>query len=275
MARRKSTRKTTTRRKTGSRRRSRTRQPRRHFWRGALIALLLGLLGLGGYTAYLDYEIRSQFEGKRWSLPARVFARPLELYPGRDLDRAQLVRELEMLHYRRGDAIRSGEYREQGGRLYLSTRGFPFSDGVEAPKRLVVEMRGGQVAALTNLETGGLVTLARLEPVLIANIYPRHGEDRVLVRLDEVPELLVNALIAVEDRKFFEHHGLDFSAIVRAALANLRAGRTVQGGSTITQQLVKNYFLTKERTLRRKFNEAIMACCWSGATTSRRSWRPT
>jgi penicillin-binding protein 1B len=258
MARRKSTRKTTTRRKTESRRRSRTRQPRR-FWRGALIALLLGLLGLGGYTVYLDYEIRSQFEGKRWSLPARVFARPLELYPGRDLARDQLVRELEMLHYRRGDAIRGGEYREQGGRLYLSTRGFPFSDGVEAPKRLVVEMRGGQVAALTNLETGGPVTLARLEPVLIANIYPRHGEDRVLVRLDEVPELLVNALIAVEDRKFFEHHGLDFSAIARAALANLRAGRTVQGGSTITQQLVKNYFLTQERTLRRKFNEAIMA----------------
>jgi len=258
MARRISTSKSAPRRKTRSRRRTSARRPLR-LWRGLFIALLIGLLGLGGYTAYLDYQIRSQFEGKRWSLPARVFARPLEFYPGRELDRAQLTRELELLHYRRGDAIRSGEFREQGGRLLISTRGFPFADGAEPPRRLSVEIRDGRVAAITELETGRPAALARLEPALIANIYPRHGEDRVLVRLDEVPRVLVDALIAVEDRKFYEHHGLDFSAIARAAWANLRAGRTVQGGSTLTQQLVKNYFLTQDRTLWRKVNEAIMA----------------
>ncbi|MFW5453250.1 penicillin-binding protein 1B [Thioalkalivibrio sulfidiphilus] len=258
MARRKPSKTSSARRPARSRRSSSSRRPLR-LWRGLLLVMLVGLLGLGGYTAYLDYEIRSQFEGKRWSLPARVFARPLELYPGRELDRAQLTRELELLHYRRGDAIRSGEFREQGGRLILSTRGFPFADGAEPPRRLSVELRDGQVAAVTELETGRPAALVRLEPALIANIYPRHGEDRVLVRLDEVPPLLVSALIAVEDRKFYEHHGLDFSAIARAAWANLRAGRTVQGGSTLTQQLVKNYFLTQDRTLRRKFNEAIMA----------------
>ncbi|OOG25916.1 penicillin-binding protein 1B [Thioalkalivibrio denitrificans] len=258
MARRKPARKTPVRRKSAARRRRKVRQPRR-IWRGALLGLLLGILGLGGYTVYLDYEIRSQFEGKRWAVPARVFARPLELYPGRALEPAQLTRELELIHYRRGDAIRGGEFREQGGRFLISTRGFPFADGAEPPRRLSVELRDGRVRAITELETGQSASLARLEPALIANIYPRHGEDRVLVRLDEVPELLVEALIAVEDRKFYEHRGLDFSAIARAALANLRAGRTVQGGSTITQQLVKNYFLTHDRTLRRKVNEAIMA----------------
>lgn len=258
MARRKSVKKSSARRKGKSRRRTTARRPRR-LWRALFGVVLVGLLGAGVYTAYLDYEIRSQFEGKRWSVPARVFARPLELYPGRSLEKARFLRELQLLHYRRGDAIRGGEFREQGGRIHVSTRGFPFADGVEPPRRLVVEIRDGEVAALTDLETGQPATLARLEPVLIANIYPRHGEDRVLVRLDDVPSLLVDAVIAVEDRRFHEHHGLDFYAIGRAALANLRAGRTVQGGSTITQQLVKNFFLTQDRTLRRKVNEAVMA----------------
>jgi penicillin-binding protein 1B len=259
MARRKTTRKTASRsggRK--SRRRSPARRPGR-LWRGLLGAVLIAVVTLAGYTAYLDFQIRSQFEGKRWSLPARVFARPLELYPGRDLDAEQFTRELELLHYRPGDAIRSGEFREQGGRFLISTRGFPFADGEEPARRLRVDVHNGRVAGITDLETGQSSALARLEPVLIANIYPRHGEDRVLVRLEEVPTLLVDALIAVEDRRFHEHNGLDYSAIARAALANVRAGRTVQGGSTITQQLVKNYFLTQDRTLRRKFNEAIMA----------------
>jgi penicillin-binding protein 1B len=259
MARRKPTKKTATRRRKGTgRRRASFRQPKR-LWLLLLGVLLVGLLGMGSYAVYLDYEIRSQFEGKRWSIPARVFARPMELYPGRSLDDAQLIRELELLHYRRGETIRPGEFRQQDGRILISTRGFPFSDGAEPPRRLAVDIRGGQIRGLSDLESGAAVTLARLEPALIANVYPRHGEDRVLVRLDEVPSLLVEALLAVEDRQFFEHRGIDFSAIARAALANVRAGRTVQGGSTITQQLVKNYFLTQDRTLRRKINEAIMA----------------
>lgn len=99
----------------------------------------------------------------------------------------------------------------------------------------------------------------RFDPVFIGGIYPAHHEDRLLVKLDEVPELLPKILVAVEDRKFYDHYGIDPLAIGRAFLANLRAGRSVQGGSTITQQLVKNYFLTNERSLWRKFNEVIMS----------------
>ncbi len=99
----------------------------------------------------------------------------------------------------------------------------------------------------------------RLEPALVGSIYPAHSEDRVLVRRAEIPDHLVQGLLAVEDRRFFEHAGVDIRGIARALLANLRAGETVQGGSTLTQQLVKNFILTPERSLSRKFNEAMMA----------------
>jgi penicillin-binding protein 1B len=108
-------------------------------------------------------------------------------------------------------------------------------------------------------DSGRHVDLARLEPAEIASIYPLQKEDRTLVRIEEVPPLLVTGLQAVEDRNFKHHPGLDLRGISRAVLANLKAGRAVQGGSTLTQQLVKNYFLSDERSLVRKFNEAIMA----------------
>ncbi|MGM0677740.1 MAG: transglycosylase domain-containing protein, partial [Pseudomonadota bacterium] len=219
---------------------------------------LVALVGLGGYALHLDQQIRSQFEGKRWSLPARVFARPLEIYAGLDLDRETLEQELQWLHYHPGrEGV--GRYARERGHLILNTRGFPFADGYEPPRRVRVSFNDGHVTGLEDLESGDSLPLLRMEPALIANIYPSHGEDRLLVQLDDVPEELIRTLLTVEDRKFYEHRGLDPAGIARAALANLRAGRTVQGGSTLTQQLVKNYFLTQDRSWRRKFNEAIMA----------------
>ena len=101
--------------------------------------------------------------------------------------------------------------------------------------------------------------LARLEPMEIGAIYPNHKEDRILLQLQDVPPLLVAALVAVEDHRFYDHAGVSVKAVARAALANIRSGSVVQGGSTLTQQLVKNYYLTRERSLSRKFTEAIMA----------------
>ncbi|EHQ53140.1 penicillin-binding protein 1B [Ectothiorhodospira sp. PHS-1] len=244
--------------RTASRKGGKSRPPRRfRLWPLLLVILVVGGVLLGHHAVQLDRQIQAQFEGKRWALPARVFARPLELYVGLPLDADALVRELSLLHYREGD--REGEYRRQGNSLVIRTRGFPFADGHEPPRRVRVSFGGGQVSALEDLDAGGPVSLLRLEPALIANIYPSHGEDRVLVRLEDVPPALIQALLVVEDRKFYRHFGVDPMGIARAALANLRAGRTVQGGSTLTQQLVKNYFLTQDRTLARKFDEAIMA----------------
>ncbi|MDX1657053.1 MAG: transglycosylase domain-containing protein, partial [Candidatus Competibacteraceae bacterium] len=255
-----------------SRSRSRRRQapaakPRRGLFRTLLslrgLSLLAGLLpggvGFGTYVLHLNDQITSQFEGKRWALPARVYARPLELYAGLGLSPAQFERELAMLHYRAVNALEGpGTYVRGEGEVRLHTRGFTFWDGAERSRPVQVEFQGGRVSALEAPGEGGL-GLLRLEAAEIAGIYPSHHEDRILVRYEEIPPVLVDALIAVEDRKFHEHFGIDPKGIFRAFMANLQAGRTVQGGSTLTQQLVKNYFLTNERTYRRKFNEMIMA----------------
>lgn len=228
---------------------------RRFLWYGAGALALLLL----GYGLYLDFTVREQFQGRRWELPARVYARPLELYPGRALSPADLVHELELLRYQRSrQATEAGSYARNGERIELTTRAFRYWDGSESAQRVRVSFDAGQVRALTDGQ-GRSLALVRLDPVLIGSIYPAHNEDRVLVKLEEVPTLLTRALIAVEDRSFHEHHGLAPAAIARALWANLRAGHTVQGGSTLTQQLVKNFYLSNERTLLRKANEAAMA----------------
>jgi penicillin-binding protein 1B len=106
---------------------------------------------------------------------------------------------------------------------------------------------------------GTELPLFRLDPLLIGSVFPVHGEDRIVLTPSDVPPMLVNALKTIEDRRFDEHHGVDLRSILRAIWADARAGRVVQGGSTLTQQLIKNYFLTDEQTIGRKLKEAIMA----------------
>ena len=211
------------------------------------------------YTIYLNFIVRDQFEGKRWSLPAQVYARPLELYAGLAMRENDLERELNLLHYRYIlQPSAPGTFQRNRNTYDIVTRSFTFWDAQEASRHIRVEFSGNAVASI-HAATGEDVALVRFDPVLIGGIYPARKEDRLLVQLKEVPEQLIQVLIAVEDRKFRSHHGIDPRAIARAALANLRAGGTVQGASTLTQQLVKNYFLDNKRTLWRKFNEVIMA----------------
>jgi penicillin-binding protein 1B len=225
------------------------------WWHLALGLLLLFI----GYTIYLNFVVRDQFEGKRWALPAQVYARPLELYAGLAMRENDLERELNLLHYRYVlQPSAPGTFQRNSTAYEIVTRPFTFWDAQEASQHIQVRFSGNSVASIRNA-SGGDVALVRLDPVLIGGIYPARKEDRLLVQLKDVPETLIKVLIAVEDRKFYSHHGIDPRAIGRAVLANLRAGETVQGGSTLTQQLVKNFFLDNERTLRRKFNEVIMA----------------
>ncbi|MFN2309405.1 MAG: penicillin-binding protein 1B [Gammaproteobacteria bacterium] len=246
-----------------SRRRSKrkTRATRRSRWyfRGWQ-ALLVILVLMAGYLVYLDIIVREHFEGKRWALPARVYASPLELYAGRVLDADQLIHDLDRLGYHRvREPKRAGEYARGSASVLLHTRSFTFWDGVEPAQSLRVEFAGGRVQRLSAADTGHALDLARLDPLQIASIYPTLQEDRLLVQLAQVPPLLIETLLVVEDRQFYEHFGLSPRALGRAVLANLRAGGVVQGGSTLTQQLVKNFFLSNERTFTRKFNEAGMA----------------
>lgn len=220
-----------------------------------LVATVFAAVGL----VYLDAQVREKFEGKRWSLPAKVYARPLELYPGQRLDAAALQLELKALGYSIGNqANRPGSARVSANRADIYTRGFDFPEGVERSKRVSLSFQQGQITRLRDANNRSM-TLARLEPVLIGGIYPGHNEDRELVRIQDVPSLLPNALVAVEDRAFYDHFGISLKGIARAMWVNLRAGRFVQGGSTLTQQLIKNFYLTSERTLSRKLLELPMA----------------
>ena len=225
-----------------------------------LLALTLaGLILIALYTIYLDFTVRARFEGKRFKLPAKVYARALELYPGKQLGLDEVIKELKLLHYREVDQTPqdSGTYRPDGRSLELVTRPFVFADGPQDPRWVRIEFAGGKIRKMTG-ENDESLPLVRLDPPLIGGIYPGNFEDRVLVRLSEVPQPLIQALISVEDRRFFSHHGIDPRGIVRA-LFKTASGESVQGGSTLTQQLVKNFFLTPDRTLSRKFSEMIMA----------------
>jgi penicillin-binding protein 1B len=229
-------------------------------------ALLVGgvlagvaLLALSVWVVHLDRVVTRQFEGRRWSVPARVFAQPLELYVGAPVRADDLEEELKRLQYRVGDPDAGpGLYRRRGGTFDVHARRVRFTDELRAPVRVQIRADGTGIAGLADAN-GKDLPLFRLDPPLIGNISPVHGEDRLILAPDEVPKLLTEGLKLVEDRRFDEHHGVDLRGIARAMWANLRAGRVQQGGSTLTQQLIKSYFLTEEQTLGRKLTEAVMA----------------
>lgn len=225
------------------------------------LALIILLVPSVSYVSMLDVKIREQFEGKRWALPARVYARPLELYSGMRLTPNTFDEELKALGYEKIKTTLSepGQYRRNSNKFLINTRAFKFWDATDPSRLVQVHFQSNKVSSIRELKPEQQLALLRLEPKLIGKIYPTHNEDRILVRVNEVPDLLIKALIAMEDHNFFNHYGISLRGMLRAFIANFKAGDWVQGGSTLTQQLVKNFYLTDERTLKRKFNEAMMA----------------
>ncbi|QLC73798.1 penicillin-binding protein 1B [Pseudomonas sp. LPB0260] len=239
-----------------SKRRSRGLRP----WLGWAFKLgLVGLVILAGFAVYLDAVVQEKFSGKRWTVPAKVYARPLELFVGQKLAKDDFLKELDALGYRRESAANGpGAVAVAGNSIELHTRGFQFYESSEPAQRVRVRFSGDYVAGL-NQGNGANLAVARLEPMLIGGLYPAHQEDRVLIKLEQVPPYLVETLVAVEDREFFNHFGVSPKGIARAVWINATAGQLRQGGSTLTQQLVKNFYLTNERSLTRKATEAMMA----------------
>lgn len=209
-------------------------------------------------VVYLDARITATFTDKMWELPAKVYARPMELFAGARFGLSDVSYELELLGYRKvTNPGQPGQFSSYRNRLEVYTRGFEFPGEREVSRRVLLEFSGERLQSLA--AGGSRVDLMRLDPLQIGGIYPQHGEDRVLVRLQDVPLSLRDGLKAVEDRSFDTHWGFSPSGIARAALSNFRSGQVVAGGSTITQQLVKNYYLSPERTIVRKVRELIMA----------------
>ena len=232
--------------------------------------LLIGVLATCGlalgflipYTLYLNHQVTQKFGKLQWQVPTRVYARPLVLRVGMAMDTQTLRTELAAASYRDdGAGKRPGTWHRNGGTWRIASRGYHDVDGRIAPATVQVSLSGGSVVGLRDIAKGQNLRSTRLDPARIATLYGQQQEERRLVRLDEVPELLVTGLQAVEDRDFNRHHGVDLSGILRAMWVNLRNRQVSQGGSTLTQLLARSGLLGigKEQTVTRKFNEILYA----------------
>ena len=206
-----------------------------------------------------NQELGTQFEDRSWSIPARVYARPLELYVDKPIKKEDLILELQMLNYKKTNNMNQpGTYRDQENTVSIYLKEFTYSDGLSPAQKIQVTIDKNKVTDLKGQDNES-ISIIRVEPLHIASIYPVHNEDRILLKREEIPQLLVDTLLAMEDRQFYDHMGVNPKAIMRAMVANLKAGKNVQGGSTLTQQLVKNYFLTPAQTYERKIQEMFYA----------------
>ncbi|KGQ18718.1 Penicillin-binding protein 1B [Lysobacter dokdonensis DS-58] len=236
-------------------------------WKRRLLTWGLAAVGLGlgfliPYTIYLNHQVGERFGQLRWQLPTRVYARPLVLKPGTAMDAQTLKTELEAAGYRDdGAGVRPGSYTRDGGKWLIASRGFFDVDGQVDPRRIELVLSGSRVASVRDAARRQSLKAARLDPARIATLYGQQQEERRIVRIEEVPELLVTGLQAVEDRDFNSHHGIDLTGIARAAWVNVRSGEAKQGASTLTQQLARSGLLGigKEQTFTRKFNEVLYA----------------
>ena len=225
-----------------------------------LLLVVVAAFMLFSYLGYLDFNVRKQFEGKRWAVPARVYASPVELYAGHAMTADKLEVLLKMLHYRNDSTLAAeGSYFKNGTQVTLKTRDFVFWDQRQASVAMQLSFSAAGIVAMKDMATAQDLAIVRMDPVQIGSFYPTVKEDRVLIKLEEAPDALIKGLLASEDRDFYQHFGISLKGIARAIWTNVLAGGMVQGGSTITQQLVKNFYLTNERSLSRKAKEALMA----------------
>ncbi len=233
--------------------------------RAGLIGLgFIGLLCLAlslAYGWYLSGNIEKRFSGRKWNIPSTVYSDTTLLFPGKRVVLPALEKKLQRLDYRETDAqpAKKGEYRltDRGLEIYFSDLKLPEKAREGFPAAITLER--GTIRDIRQIGARASLPLAELEPEVIMRFLGEDREVRRLVSFADIPGHLVNAVVAAEDSRFFTHFGIDPLGLLRALYANIRHGAIVQGGSTLTQQLAKNYFLTPERTVKRKINEIFIA----------------
>ncbi len=224
---------------------------------------LIGLTVFLFLIIYLDSKISGEFHQQAWDIPAKVYARSLSFSMGKPLTVLDLIQELQMLGYRQKiKALSTGEYEVYQQTFVIKIRGFSFWDGKQESRTIQLSINEGKITSLADFSTSQSINYLRLDPLLLGNIQAGNLsqiQDRQLIRLKQLPKDFIETLLVIEDRDFFEHWGVSIKGISRAMWNNLKQGKVVQGGSTLTQQLIKNHFLSSQRSLWRKGNEAIMA----------------
>ncbi len=238
-----------------------SRKLRNLIWWLMAAVLVSSAAGITIYSAYLAKRIDKRFATRRWNIPSKVYSDSTLLYRGQTINRTLLHNKLRRLGYRNVDRTPThrGEMwlSQSSVALYLHDFKAPHLDQTGFPVR--IKLQGSRIASMMNEDTGQSLPLLELEPEELMLFFGPARERRHLVSIQQVPPHLIHAVLAAEDSRFYRHHGVDFRGILRALITNLREGAIHQGGSTLTQQLAKNYFLSPERTLKRKINELLIA----------------
>ncbi len=231
------------------------------FWAGLCVTVVAGI-ALFVYSGYLSKRIENRFAGRRWNIPSTVYTDTTLIYPGLQINRISLEGKLRRLGYR-DTSIRPrhpGQMRRERRLIELFLN--DFTSPLFNQSGFAVKIRfdaADRIQSITRLDNARPVPLLELEPEELMQFYGPKRERRRLVAIDRVPPRLIHAILSAEDKGFYHHHGIDFAGIMRALITNMRRGHIRQGGSTLTQQLAKNYFLTPERTYRRKLREMLIA----------------
>ncbi len=226
-----------------------------------LVSVLLLGIGLFLYGWYLTDHIEQRFSARRWSVPSRVFSDTTLLYPGQRINPILLKDKLGALGYRHvsHQPAQKGELQvsPDAMTIFLNDLKTPWNNRRGFPVRIA--MTEGIIESILRSTDGEAVPILELEPEEISLFFGSEHERRQLISIQEVPGHLIHAVLAAEDSRFYQHAGVDFRGILRALITNLRHGSIRQGGSTLTQQLAKNYFLTPARTLSRKLKEVLIS----------------
>jgi len=228
--------------------------------------LFSGLIVAGGLIVYgtllnQQYKLsKGALDGVLWELPSRVYARPLELYADKPLKMQDLITELDELSYIQNPSVSiPGTYHLNDQQILINKYAFSFWDGEEKSGLIRITIKDDHIADLTDMSTLSPIAITRLEPMLIGSIYPKDGQDRILISLKDTPNILIDTILATEDRRFYQHIGIDLRGFSRAVWHYVKTGHASQGASTITQQFIKNHYLNRSQTIRRKVKEALMA----------------
>lgn len=233
---------------------------RRRVWLSAGLVLTIALVCMCAATLWAYKDIQKLGRGPLWHIPSRFYTSPTPIAVGTNIDRIGLSARLKRLRYRAVKNVRApGDYRRTEDSLILFLHAFDYPGESFKSRKVKLGLDGSVVKNVLAIQPESALDGIRLEPENFAEIFDQGYEDRTVVTLKQCPQVLIDAIVATEDRRFFKNWGIDLRSIFRAGVVNLRSGRIVEGGSTITQQLVKNLFLTSERTFSRKLRETWMS----------------